>query len=333
MTDTTPERMTADPLDAIRIDVDRDFARWGGPAETERRFKFLLALVDQQAEELARYRESGSKLLAEKAAEIGRLQRELAEVRERARVREAALLLGIETPDTPVNDNRLAQLRLTVKERAADDTDGSRIMRLELAADELLAMVTRQDGMLRRAWKDRNDWKMAARKAEASSQALERELAEAKARAETAIPQADVEMIAQVTTKAVYTERNRLVAALARLFPSGVARTSIPGWDITWEQCVYVDLPTGQASWHFHDSEAHLFEGLPIYTQPWDGHTTDEKYRRLAALSSAGLKVLPREPTDAMLDPLRDRWSKAYPIDALTYWAKMWDAAPPAGKD
>jgi hypothetical protein len=52
MADTTPERMTADTLDAIRIDVDRNFAQWGGPAEIERRFKFLLALVDQQAEDL-----------------------------------------------------------------------------------------------------------------------------------------------------------------------------------------------------------------------------------------------------------------------------------------
>ncbi len=204
MADTTPERMPADPLDAIRIDVDRNFARWGGPAETERRFKFLLALVDQQAEELDRVNKLGYH----------------------------------------INE----KWRLEQQETAA-------------LKSSLVAEIER-------------------------GEALERELAEAKARVEAAIPQADIEMIAQVTTKAVYTERNRLVAALARLFPSGVARTSIPGWDITWEQCVYVDLPTGQVSWHFHDSEAYLFEGLPPYAKPWDGHSTEEKYNRLAALTT-----------------------------------------------
>ena len=47
---------------------------------------------------------------------------------------------------------------------------------------------------------------------------------------------------------------------------------------------MFIDLPTGQASWHYHDREAHLFAGLPPYTKPWDGHTTPEKYERLAAL-------------------------------------------------
>lgn len=88
---------------------------------------------------------------------------------------------------------------------------------------------------------------------------------------------------------AAYAERNKVVAALARLFPSGVACTIIPGWDEEWYGCVYIDLPTGQVSWHFHDSERHLFEGLPDYTKPWDGHDTEEKYRRLAA-AVEGLK-------------------------------------------
>jgi hypothetical protein len=82
-----------------------------------------------------------------------------------------------------------------------------------------------------------------------------------------------------------YYERNRLVALLATLFPSGTKRTSIEGWDPEWDGCVYVDLPTdppSQVSWHFHDSQAHLFEHLPPYAGEWDGHTTDEKYERIA---------------------------------------------------
>ena len=81
-----------------------------------------------------------------------------------------------------------------------------------------------------------------------------------------------------------YLERNRVVAALASCFPSGIARTAIEGWDEEWHGCVYIDLPVGQVSWHYHDSHAHLFAHLPPYTKPWDGHTTEEKYKRVALL-------------------------------------------------
>lgn len=84
---------------------------------------------------------------------------------------------------------------------------------------------------------------------------------------------------------AAYLERNQVVAALSKCFPSGIARTAIEGWSEDWHGCVYIDLPTGQASWHYHDSQAYLFKDLPPYTKQWDGHTTDEKYKRLAGLS------------------------------------------------
>ena len=82
-----------------------------------------------------------------------------------------------------------------------------------------------------------------------------------------------------------YTERNRLVALLASLFPSGTKKTTIPGWDEAWHGCVYIDLPNGQASWHYHDREAHLFAHLPPYQGEWDGHSTEEKYARITALA------------------------------------------------
>jgi hypothetical protein len=97
---------------------------------------------------------------------------------------------------------------------------------------------------------------------------------------------------------AAYLERNQLVAALSKVFPSGVARTAIEGWSEDWHGCVYIDLPTGQASWHFHDSQMHLFSHLPPYAGKWDGHTTDEKYARLSAL--------PDELSAARDDALRD---------------------------
>jgi len=83
---------------------------------------------------------------------------------------------------------------------------------------------------------------------------------------------------------AVYEERNRLVAALARHYPSGLRRTEIEGWDPEWNGCVFIDTPEGQLSWHYHDREAHLFDGLPPYEKPWDGHSSEEKYERLARL-------------------------------------------------
>ena len=79
-----------------------------------------------------------------------------------------------------------------------------------------------------------------------------------------------------------YTERNRLVAFLSNIYPSGVKKTAIPGWDEAWHNCVYIDLPVGQASWHYHNDEAHLFAHLPPYESEWDGHTTEEKYERIS---------------------------------------------------
>lgn len=90
----------------------------------------------------------------------------------------------------------------------------------------------------------------------------------------------------------VYEERNRCVALIASMalalgWAAGRAKTAIPGWDEEWHNCVYVDLPAGQVSWHYHDREAHLFAHLPEYTGTWDGHNTGEKYSRVAAQAAA----------------------------------------------
>lgn len=77
---------------------------------------------------------------------------------------------------------------------------------------------------------------------------------------------------------AAYLERNRLVALLATIYRSGLKKTAIEGWSEDWHNCVYIDFPWGQASWHYHDSHAALFEGLPPYLGSWDGHSTEQKY-------------------------------------------------------
>lgn len=92
-------------------------------------------------------------------------------------------------------------------------------------------------------------------------------------------------------------QRNMLVAMLAHAINAGgfgsAPKAGVredpehPGWLI-----VFLDVPVegaatnepelAQASFHFAEREAPMFQGLPRYEKPWDGHDADEKWRRLA---------------------------------------------------
>jgi hypothetical protein len=82
-----------------------------------------------------------------------------------------------------------------------------------------------------------------------------------------------------------YRERAQLVALLAALYPAVLAPAADvdePGWQI-----LYLTLPTGQASWHIHPRDADLYghvQQVPSDDEraQWDGHTTEEKYQRIA---------------------------------------------------
>lgn len=78
-----------------------------------------------------------------------------------------------------------------------------------------------------------------------------------------------------------YLERNYMVSALARVYRSGIRDTDIEGWNPEWNGCVYIDLPTGQISFHYHSSQAFLFEKLPPWTERWDGHDKNEVFDRI----------------------------------------------------
>lgn len=94
------------------------------------------------------------------------------------------------------------------------------------------------------------------------------------------------------SSRDAYGDRNRCIAALAWLalrhgYRAGVGRHAPdpdPTWDPQWRTVIYVELPTGQVSWHVPDHDAPLFEGLPAYEPAWDGHQTLEKRTRLSAL-------------------------------------------------
>lgn len=91
-------------------------------------------------------------------------------------------------------------------------------------------------------------------------------------------------MAAQAVAAGAYAERNQLVAALSRLLPASLEpNPDQVERETGWAWIVYVQLPTGQATWHVPDAELALFDHLPRDTgATWDRHTTDQKYRRLA---------------------------------------------------
>lgn len=86
-----------------------------------------------------------------------------------------------------------------------------------------------------------------------------------------------------------YHERDRVVAALTKMFPtfSFLARhpDSDTEWEDDWRWIVFINMEKGQVSWHIHDDELSLFKHLDRRDgEHWDGHTAEEKYARLEAL-------------------------------------------------
>ncbi len=85
-----------------------------------------------------------------------------------------------------------------------------------------------------------------------------------------------------------YLERNKCVVLIANMalalgYNAGRAEhdPNDKEWEDDWRTVVYIDLPSGQISWHFHDSQFDLVAGLPIYDGVWDGHSTELKYQRV----------------------------------------------------
>jgi hypothetical protein len=83
-----------------------------------------------------------------------------------------------------------------------------------------------------------------------------------------------------------YRERARLLALLATMTPGAVLApapdVTEPGWQI-----LFLTIGGQQCSWHIAPADASLFDHVEYVpaTDPraqWDGHTTDEKYERIA---------------------------------------------------
>ena len=74
-----------------------------------------------------------------------------------------------------------------------------------------------------------------------------------------------------------YLDRNLCVQAMVKMaqklgFNTGLKED--PEWPI-----LYIDLPTGQVSWHIPKQE--ILTDFPEYNGKWDGHNLQEKRRRL----------------------------------------------------
>lgn len=89
----------------------------------------------------------------------------------------------------------------------------------------------------------------------------------------------------EAATQALYADRNHVVALAAKMarelgYAAGVrADPKEPRWPV-----VYIELPTGQVSWHVRQDEREtIFAWLGEHPTPWDGHDTEEKHRRIRA--------------------------------------------------
>jgi hypothetical protein len=95
---------------------------------------------------------------------------------------------------------------------------------------------------------------------------------------------------APVGLDAAYRERNALIAALIRSHGWRAEVVMAPDTEGWW--IIYAETPQGQVSWHISPDDMDLFRDWPAAfgsrPSPWDGHTTEEKYRRIARLGQEG---------------------------------------------
>ena len=78
----------------------------------------------------------------------------------------------------------------------------------------------------------------------------------------------------------VYAERNRIAQALGRMAMEMKYNVGIKNDSEDNEYVIlYIDLPTGQVSWHIPKRE--LIGEFPEYQEEWDGHQIETKIERV----------------------------------------------------
>jgi len=97
-----------------------------------------------------------------------------------------------------------------------------------------------------------------------------------------------------------YSERNKCIAALANFirdiaqpqFRVYTTHDNNENWENDWRTVLVIERGDLQMTWHFHDSERHLLERLPVnLLHKFDGHDTKEKYNRLIKCFIGGVDI------------------------------------------
>lgn len=99
-----------------------------------------------------------------------------------------------------------------------------------------------------------------------------------------------------------YRERAHLLADIAARHPSHLAYSDsdVPTWPV-----LTIEPDTGQMCWHINPDDLDLFEHVTwgdAFAIGWDGHTTEEKYQRLRALTAAASGAEPGPAVDRCKD-------------------------------
>jgi len=106
-------------------------------------------------------------------------------------------------------------------------------------------------------------------------------------------PEYTPEQVKEMLTE-VYADRNRVVQLAAMLAEKLGYRVGLrvdpdePDWPV-----LFLDLPTGQISWHLSPGDAYPVWDL--YEGEWDGHTNEDKAERIYRFV---VPPLPRHPWD-----------------------------------
>lgn len=149
-----------------------------------------------------------------------------------------------------------------------------------------------------------------------------------------------VSLIADYRDKveAVYGERDRLVAALSKLFGAHLRRD--PTEEEGFQTTVCVHLPKGQVTWHIADSELPYFDHLTDYDPDhqakydaceYDGHNTYIKYERLNALPDMDSKL--NDPSPKTWAPHGHYFSKVTEVEAVPWTGRNVAAVKKFGGD
>lgn len=111
-----------------------------------------------------------------------------------------------------------------------------------------------------------------------------------------------------IDVRALYRERAQLAAYLAARHPSVIvtgADPQAPDWPV-----LFIVTSFGQMSWHLSPDDLDLFGHVEQFragdlaVSLWDGHSTEEKYRRLRALT--GRTALGRHDDEKTIAGCRD---------------------------